>query len=116
MHHFQAVESRRLDLCCRCVDGRIPILSKTLDNIYIYNPASDSWRVGPAIPGDRNRGSTGAIAYKGKIYVVAGNDGGHRALAATLVSWFDEFDPATGTWTQLEDAPRGRDHTPSRNY
>ena len=25
--------------------------------------------------------------------------------------WFDEFDPATGTWTQLEDAPRGRDHT-----
>ena len=108
MHHFQAVESDGLIYVVGAWTGGFPN-EQNLDNIYIYNPASDSWHVGPAIPGDRNRGSTGAIAYKGKIYVVAGNDGGHNT-GATLVSWFDEFDPATGTWTQLADAPRGRDH------
>ena len=108
MHHFQAVESDGLIYVVGAWTGEFPN-EQNLDTVYIYNPAIDSWRVGPAIPGDRNRGSTGAIAYKGKIYVVAGNDGGHNT-GATLVSWFDEFDPATGTWTQLADAPRGRDH------
>ncbi len=65
---------------------------------------------GPEIPPGRNRWSAGAIAHKGKIYVVAGIVGS-QSTSGIEVPWFDEFDPATGTWTQLEDAPRGRDHT-----
>ena len=41
------------------------------------------------------------------IYVVAGIQNGHTD---GHVSWFDAFDPATGEWTQLPDAPRPRDH------
>ncbi len=108
MHHFQAVELDGLIYVIGAWTGVFPN-EQNLSNIYIYNPVSDSWRAGPPIPDSRNRGSAGAIAYNGKIYVVAGNDGGHNT-GATLVSWFDEFDPATGTWTQLSDAPRGRDH------
>ena len=81
-----------------------------LDNIYIYNPINDSWTTGPAIPPAGIAGLTGAIAHKGKIYVVAGIVGS-QSTSGIEVPWFDEFDPATGTWTQLEDAPRGRDHT-----
>ena len=108
MHHFQAVELDGLIYVIGAWTGNFPS-EGNLDNVYIYNPASDAWTIGPPIPGDRNRGSAGAIAHDGKIYVVAGNDGGHNT-GANLVSWLDEFDPATGTWTQLADAPRGRDH------
>ena len=80
------------------------------DNIYIYNPVNDSWTTGPEIPPGRNRWSAGAITHNGKIYIVAGIVGSQSTSGAE-VPWFDEFDPATGTWAQLEDAPRGRDHT-----
>ena len=53
------------------------------------------------------RGGAGAIAHNGLIYVVAGIQNGHTD---GHVAWFDAFDPATGAWTQLPDAPRTRDH------
>ena len=108
MHHFQAIELDGLIYVVGAWGGSYPN-ENNLNNIYIYNPVSDTWHTSSQIPGNRNRGSTGAIAYKGKIYIVAGNNGGHNT-DATAVRWFDEFDPATGTWTQLPDAPRGRDH------
>ena len=45
--------------------------------------------------------------YDGKIYLVGGNNQGHNGGARP---WFDEYDPATGAWTVLPDAPRPRDH------
>ena len=76
-------------------------------NVLIYNPASDDWSEGPAIPANRLRGSAGAVVYNDKIYVVGGNTEGHSGGA---VAWFDEFDPATNRWKTLADAPNARDH------
>ena len=44
--------------------------------------------------------------HDGKIYLVAGIIDGHTS---GTVAWFDEFDPETGVWTPLADAPRARE-------
>ena len=77
------------------------------DHIYMYNPVSDTWIQGPAIPNSRKRGSAGLVMYNNKFYVIAGNTIGHNG---GYIPWFDEFDPATGKWTVLGDVPRARDH------
>lgn len=50
------------------------------------------------------------MVHKGKIYLVGGIIDGHTS---GTVAWFDEFDPKTGVWRQLPDAPRIRDHFPA---
>ncbi|MDW3649614.1 MAG: putative Ig domain-containing protein [Bacteroidia bacterium] len=77
------------------------------DSVFIYDPRADAWFSGPEIPIARRRGSAGAVVYDEKIYLIGGNANGHDG---GYVAWFDEFDPATGTWTSLTDAPRARDH------
>ena len=47
------------------------------------------------------------MVYQNKIYLVGGITDGHWD---GHVTWFDEYDPATGKWRQLPDAPRARDH------
>ena len=47
------------------------------------------------------------MVHEDKIYVIAGIINGH---IDGWVKWVDEFDPVTGTWTTLTDAPRARDH------
>lgn len=76
-------------------------------NVYIYDPLSDTWVKGPAIPAARLRGSAGLVEYKNRFYVVLGNRRGHYGPGAP---YLDEFDPATNAWTPLPDAPRFRDH------
>ena len=76
-------------------------------NIYTYDPANNFWLEGRTIPQSRRRGSAGLVEYEGKFYVVGGNTIGH---AGGFVRWFDVFDPETGTWTVLDDAPTARDH------
>ena len=43
----------------------------------------------------------------GVLYLVGGNVMGHNG---GFVPWFDSYDPQTGTWTALPDAPHARDH------
>ena len=62
---------------------------------------------GPEIPADRRRGGAGLAVYGDKFYLVAGNRQGHNG---GYIAWFDEYDPYTGEWTVLDDAPRARDH------
>jgi N-acetylneuraminic acid mutarotase len=106
LHHFQAVAH----------DGRIYVLGAMtggfpteppIPAVYIYDPATDEWTVGPEVPEDRRRGGAGAVVHEGLIYVIAGIQNGH---ADGHVPWLDVFDPSTGTWRQLADAPRSRDH------
>ncbi len=106
MHHFQAV----------VVDGRIHVVGAMtgqypkeppLANVYVYDPAADAWSVGPEIPVGRRRGGAGAVLHDGEIYVVAGITNGHYD---GHVRWVDAFNPRTGRWRQLPDAPRPRDH------
>ncbi|SFR48966.1 Galactose oxidase, central domain [Robiginitalea myxolifaciens] len=106
-NHFQAVE----------YGGLIWIIGAFKDNgfpnetpadfVWAYNPATDTWIQGPAVPAGRKRGSAGLVVYDDKFYVVGGNTIGHNG---GYIEWFDQFDPATGVWTQLPDAPRARDH------
>jgi len=108
MHHFQAVELGGLIYVLGAFTENYP-REKGIPNVYIYDPATDAWKKGPEIPEARRRGAAGAVVYRRKIYVVGGIVGGHGAHAKCK-AWLDEFDPATGKWTELPDAPHARDH------
>ena len=73
----------------------------------MYNPATEQWIQGMEIPNSRKRGSAGLAIYNNKFYLLGGNNIGH---AGGYVPYFDEFNPVTGVWSQLSDAPRSRDH------
>ncbi|MCW5517432.1 putative Ig domain-containing protein [Muriicola sp. Z0-33] len=106
-NHFQATEYQGLIWVIGSFkDNGFPDEAPA-DNIFIYDPIADSWMQGPAIPAGRKRGSAGLVLYNDKFYVIAGNTIGHNG---GYVPWFDEFDPATGVWTTLTDAPHSRDH------
>ena len=77
------------------------------ENIYVYDPANNAWMTGPEVPASRRRGSGGLQVYNGKFYLVGGNNAGH---AGGFVKWFDSYDPRTGQWQVLADAPNARDH------
>lgn len=76
-------------------------------HVYMYNPALNQWIQGVPIPSSRQRGSAGVALHDNKFYVVGGNTLGHNGA---YVSYFDEYNPATGIWANLTDAPRPRDH------
>ena len=106
-NHFQAVSYEGLVWVIGSFkDNDFPI-EEPADYIYMYNPANEQWIQGMEIPASRKRGSAGLVVYNNKFYLVAGNTIGHDG---GYVSYFDEFDPATGVWTQLTNAPRARDH------
>lgn len=106
MHHFQPVEW----------GGKIYVVGAftccypnevTITRIQIFDPATQTWSEGDEMPSARQRGSTGTVVYNNKIYLVGGNTNGHNGGA---VPWFDEYNPATGQWKVLADAPHSRDH------
>ncbi|MDZ4700414.1 MAG: malectin domain-containing carbohydrate-binding protein, partial [Rhodothermales bacterium] len=108
MHHFQAVSLGNVVYVAGAYVGDFP--SETpVPNIYTYAPNTDTWTVGATIPAARLRGSAGAVAYNGKLYLVSGSLGGH-AGSAVYLPMFDQYDPATGAWTIMPNMPRGRDH------
>lgn len=106
LHHFQAIVYDDEIYICGGMTGGYPH-EKPVPNIYIYNPKTDTWRVGPEIPADRLRGCCGAVVYNNKFYLVCGITDGHWT---GNVTWFDEYDPKTGQWKKLPDAPVSRDH------
>ena len=106
-NHFQALEHKGLIWVIGAFkDNGFPNEAPA-DNVYAYNPVEDVWIQGPEIPAGRKRGSAGLVVYNDKFYVIAGNTIGHNG---GFIEWFDEFDPITGVWTSLPDAPRARDH------
>ena len=106
MHHFQAVSHEGKVYVMGALTGGYPD-EQPIPNIYIYDPAADAWSKGPEIPEDRRRGAAGAFVHEGKFYLVAGIQNGHTD---GYVNWLDMYDPETGAWTQLPDAPHQRDH------
>jgi hypothetical protein len=80
--------------------------------MYIYHPASDTWRNRTGLPSPRARGAAAAVYDAGRrqIYVSHGNRGGHDEYSQT-VAWLDRYDLATDTWTALADGIVPRDHT-----
>jgi N-acetylneuraminic acid mutarotase len=106
IHHFQAVAFEGKIYLVGAMSGRYPT-EPPLPNVYIYDPAVDRWAVGPEIPADRRRGGAGAVLHNGEIIVIAGITNGH---SDGHVTWVDAFNPKTGQWRRLPDAPRARDH------
>ena len=106
MHHFQAITIGDTIWVAGCMTGPYPVESP-VSNIYLYTPKTDTWIKGPGIPEHRQRGSSGAVVYKDQIYLIGGIQLGHTS---GTVAWFDVFDPKTGKWQVLDDAPHIRDH------
>ena len=106
-NHFQAVEYQGLLWVIGAFKDNFFPNEAPAEHIYMYDPTSNQWIQGPEIPVGRRRGSGGLVLYDDRFYLVGGNTIGHNG---GYVPWFDEYDPQTGTWTPLPDAPRARDH------
>lgn len=106
LHHMQAVAYDDKLYVVGALTGGFPE-EKSVPNILIYNPKTDSWSTGPEIPLHRQRGASGVVVNNGLIYMIGGNRRGHMS---GFVPWLDVFNPETGQWTELADAPHARDH------
>ena len=106
LHHFQAVTYNGLIYIIGAFTGGHPN-ETPVDKVYIYSPTNDTWSTSHDIPEGRRRGAAGAVVYNNKIYIVGGAVNGHKG---DNVTWLDEYNPSTGEWKTLSDAPRARDH------
>ncbi len=106
INHAQAVVFDKRIYVIGAFNGPFP-QENIVPQVLIYDPADDRWAVGPALPDRRHRGGAGVVVHEGHIYLVGGNRLGHNS---GFVPWLDRFDPKTGTWEALPDAPRPRDH------
>ncbi|MDZ4698535.1 MAG: kelch repeat-containing protein [Rhodothermales bacterium] len=109
MHHFQAVVRGDLIYIVGAYTGTCCDSEYGVDHVYYYNTANNTWNESHEVPANRRRGSAGAVLHNDKIYLVGGIEGGHGSPASGY-TWFDEYDPVTGQWKVLPDAPRKRDH------
>lgn len=106
LHHFQAVELDGLIYAVGAMTGPYPY-EDPVDKVHIYDPLADRWIVGPAIPFERLRGSSGVVVHDGLIYWISGNTNGHIGPVTAMV---DVYDPAVGSFTALAEIPNPRDH------
>ena len=106
-NHFQATEYQGLVWVVGAFETNNFPNEDPADNIWVFDPANNAWTQGPEIPVARRRGGSGLVVYNDRFYMVGGNTLGHNG---GYVAWFDEFDPATGTFTTMPDAPHARDH------
>ncbi|MFK7811732.1 MAG: PKD domain-containing protein, partial [Maribacter sp.] len=106
-NHFQATEYQGLIWIIGAFGDNAFPTETPEEFIWAFDPSNNEWIQGPQIPAARRRGSTGLVVQNNKFYIVGGNTDGHDG---GYVPWFDEYDPATGVWTPLTDAPRARDH------
>lgn len=109
IHHFQPVVVDSQIWLLGTMTGEFP-RETPLESVMIYEPDTDLWKEGPAIPEHRRRGAAGCVLHTdGWIYVVGGIVDGHHSGTQ---AWFDRINPSTGEWQVLADAPNKRDHAP----
>lgn len=110
IHHFQPVRVNDELWLLGTMTGEFP-RETPLETVYIYIPATDTWKEGPEIPPERRRGAAGCVLHDdGWIYLVGGIVDGHHSGTQC---WFDRINPQTGEWQILPDAPNKRDHAPA---
>ncbi len=106
LHHFQPVLYEDAIYIIGAMTGKWPN-ETPVEKVIIYYPERDEYVYSHPIPEHRRRGGAGTVVYNDKIYLVGGITKGHMN---GYKPWFDEYDPATGEWKVLEDAPSARDH------
>ena len=106
LHHFQPVVVEDAIYLMGAMTGGWPN-ETPLDRVLIYYPDRDEYQYGDTIPEHRRRGGAGVVYHQGKIYMVGGITNGHME---GFVPWLDEYDPESGEWRVLPDAPNARDH------
>jgi N-acetylneuraminic acid mutarotase len=76
---------------------------ETFSTVEEYDPMTDTWTSKSPMP--KSRGFHSANVVDGKIYIIGGShdSGPDRNHVRTV----EEYDPATDTWTQMGDMPRG---------
>ncbi|MEP7280165.1 MAG: kelch repeat-containing protein [Bacteroidota bacterium] len=107
MNHFQPVSYQHKIYVLEAFTAGVYPNQPNLKTVYIYDTDKDSWLQGGHLPEDRRRAAAGAALYNGKLYLVAGIQHGHSTGTTNM---FDEYDPQTGRWKVLPDAPHIRDH------
>lgn len=106
MNHVQAITHGGKIYIIGALKGPFPE-EQIVSHVQVYDPSTDQWSQGAEIPAARRRGGAGVVVHNGLIYLVGGNARGHNS---GFVAWTDSFNPATGEWKVLADAPRPRDH------
>lgn len=106
IHHFQARSYRGKIYIVGALSGHHPA-EFAYKHVLVYDPEKDALTTLGEMPTGRQRGSCGVAVYNDQLYVIGGNQNGHGGGA---VAWMDRFNPKTGKWTELPDAPRSRDH------
>ncbi len=90
------------------LDGRIYVLGgidgtpSFLASVEIYDPATDSWSSGPALPVPLHH--TTASVVDGKLYAI----GGWSDFFATPLDVVFELDPQQGSWVTRSSMPTAR--------
>ncbi len=77
------------------VNDLIYIVGVNFRDVYEYNPVTNKCLLKTELPSDRKIG--GITTVNGKIYIVGGLD----VSEGSSTDAFDEYDPATDTWTSL---------------
>ncbi len=106
LHHFQPVVIDDAIYIVGAMTGGWPT-ETPVGRVVVYYPERDEYVYKDPIPEHRRRGGAGAAVYNGKIYLLGGITNGHMQ---GYVDWFDEYDPQTGQWRTLPNAPNTRDH------
>lgn len=106
LHHFQPVVFNDAIYLIGAMTGGWPN-ETPVDRVVIYYPERDEYVYGDTIPEHRRRGGAGAVVYNNKVYLIGGITNGHMN---GYKPWFDEYNPKTGEWKTLADAPNARDH------
>ncbi len=85
------------------INGKIYIVSDPggYKELKIYNPANDSWSMGPDLPTPRR--SPAVAAVNGKLYAIGGGDSSLNSFATV-----EEYDPILNRWTTKASMPTSR--------
>ncbi len=107
LNHFQAISLQNKIYIICAFTGEFPN-EKPVPDLYIYDTEINTWAIKKdIIPVSRLRGSAAAAVFDNKIFIVGGSQNGHNN---GFVNWTDVYDPLSGLWTTLKDAPHKRDH------
>lgn len=112
MHHMQCVPHEGLIYVPTSWYGGSP--SESVNALmWVFHTSNNTWSSLPGLPEARRRGAAASVLFQNKIWVIAGNRGGHGPPSQSL-GWMDYYDLRTRRWrtSGLASLPAGheRDH------